>query len=211
MYLIGLASANKIIESQIKDHKRVLPGIGDIEHIDFFWDNIPFDLKTTKFAQGFIDYKRTQKDLGKEIQALKKFAKEQSIEFVPESSEEELKNYLKSEISKGYPDFLEKEIYSRRKNFLKEAMENPLEFATWNYENQGEDRFGDENRFFLILVDKNTTEDSWKLKRKRGFIAKSLNKFLDEGPSKHLIRNISFTFKNKSFTSNCCVLFIVDS
>ncbi len=203
--------ANKIMENHIKDHPKVLPGIGDIAHIDFFWENIPFDLKTTKFAQGFIDFKRKQSKLGDEIQALTKFANEKGIDFNSELSNDELKSTLIKKISENHADFIDKQIYQTRKNILNDAMKDPSEFAIWNYENQGLDRFGDENRFFLILIDKNTTEESWKLKRQKGFITKKIKEFLDDGPSKHTMMHLPFTYGKKSYHANCCVLFIQDS
>lgn len=206
--------SNKIIENLIKDHSRVLPGIGDIKHIDFFWDNIPFDLKTTKFARGFIDFKRQEMGIGKEVQALKRFARDNNIDFDNNNGDEQIKTDLILKFSESneeqHKNFVKEQIYDIRKNLLDAAIANPEEYAIWNYENQGEDRFGDENRFFLILVDKNTTEESWKLKRERGFITQKINEFLDRGAEAHLMKNLSFTFGRRNFVANCCILFILE-
>ena len=43
-----------IIEDLFNTHKRVIPAVGKIKKIDFFIDNIPFDLKVTYLPEGFI-------------------------------------------------------------------------------------------------------------------------------------------------------------
>lgn len=42
-----------LIEDIFKDHPRVLPTVGQIKQVDFFVDNIPFDLKVTYFLRSF--------------------------------------------------------------------------------------------------------------------------------------------------------------
>ncbi|MSV33923.1 MAG: hypothetical protein EXS76_04315 [Nitrosarchaeum sp.] len=206
--------ANTIIENSIKDHTKVLPGIGDIKYIDFFWENIPFDLKTTKFAQGFIDYKRKEGKLLKEYQIIKKFAKENQILFNKKNGDEKIKQEIIKIISEStnlnWKKFVKENIYDERKKILEDAVKNPEEYAIWNYENQGEGRFGDENRFFLILVNKQTTEESWKLKRESKFIKEKINEFLDGGPERYIMRNLDFSYKGKKFKANCCILFIIE-
>jgi len=205
--------SNKLLESQINDHPKVLPGIGEIAHIDFFWDNIPFDLKTTKLAQGFIEEKRAEMQLDYELKTLKTFANSKNIQFDSEGTDSEIKTELISKLSNGkkeYQDFLKKKIFDIRTTILKKAISDPKELAIWNYENQSEKRFGDENRLFLILVDKNTTEDSWKLKREKDFITKKIKNFLDAGPEVNLLKNLAFKYGSKDFNANCCILFIVE-
>lgn len=46
-----------IIEDIFKDHPRVLPTIGKIKQVDFFIDQVPFDLKMTYFPIGFMEKK----------------------------------------------------------------------------------------------------------------------------------------------------------
>jgi hypothetical protein len=46
-------------------------------------------------------------------------------------------------------------------------MQNPLELMKWLYEEQGLRRFDAANRFFIILIDSNNLEESWKLKRNK--------------------------------------------
>ncbi|MFH1565172.1 MAG: hypothetical protein ABIC82_05000 [bacterium] len=51
-----------LIEDIFKEHKRVLPTIGLIKKVDFFVDQIPFDLKVTYFPDGFMALKQKKKD-----------------------------------------------------------------------------------------------------------------------------------------------------
>ena len=66
---------------------------------------------------------------------------------------------------------------------------------------------------FLILVDKNTTEESWQLKRKKEIIAPKIKEFLDDGPEEHLIKNLEFSYgkDKKKYRANCCILFILEN
>ncbi len=47
------------------------------------------------------------------------------------------------------------------------------------YENQGAQRFGSDNRIFVILLDKNKPEKSWELKRDFDLVFKRIDQFFD--------------------------------
>lgn len=51
-----------LIEDMFKDHQDILPTVGLIKKVDFFWKDFPFDLKVTYFPDGYIGLQRT--DLG---------------------------------------------------------------------------------------------------------------------------------------------------
>jgi len=57
------------------------------------------------------------------------------------------------------------------------ALEKPIELAKWMYEHQGEQRFGSDNRLFVILLDQNNPADSWKIKRNFDMIFCKLDEF----------------------------------
>ena len=206
--------SNDVIENLIKDHKKILPGIGDIKHIDFFWDNVPMDLKSSKFAAGFIQEKRRKNKLKTEFSVIKKYANEQKINFDRTKTdtiiEKEIMETIKISNNQSWNNFIQKNIYDIRKKILCEAIDDPTEYAIWNYTNQGEARFGDENRFFLILIDKETTDTSWKLKREIKFMREKINQFLDRGLNDQLLRNIHFSFGGKNYVGHCCILFIIE-
>jgi hypothetical protein len=59
------------------------------------------------------------------------------------------------------------------------VKEEPLDLATWLYENQGEPRFSDNNRIFIVLIDENDVSESWKLKAEFDLINEKVDTFLD--------------------------------
>jgi hypothetical protein len=71
---------------------------------------------------------------------------------------------------------------------LKEVQDNPEILAIWLYENQGEMRFGSENRLFLVLVGTDDFNNSWKLKRNLDLLRPIILHYLD-----------SFKDKNRRF------------
>jgi len=80
-------------------------------------------------------------------------------------------------------------------------LENhPLELAKWLYENQGESRFSDSHRLFIILVDEHNLEQSWKLKSDFPRIKKAIDSYLIDTQQLKLLqwsfqgRRISGTF-----------------
>ena len=85
---------------------------------------------------------------------------------------------------------------------------NPKELAIWLYENQGAQRFGADNRLFVILHDTQKSEDSWKIKRDINFIKQKIDRFFEQ-------ENISeedeivFNFQRQSYTAITKVLLIV--
>jgi len=206
--------SNELIENHINDHPKVLPGIGKIKNIDFFWDNLPFDVKTTFFARGFLEKKRGELNLTKkEFSAMKKFARQNRIDFDNDGTKKEIERQLISKLSSENntsKKFLKEQIYDIRRQILHDAISDPTEYVTWLFKEQSDKRFGNENRLFVILVDKDISSDSWKLKIKKDVWAEKLNNFLDEGPESNMLRDIHFEYENNDYTANCSILFIVE-
>src|SRR5574344_1673604 len=69
-----------IIENIFKSSNKVVSAIGRVKSVDFFIDNIPFDLKVTHLPQNFIDVERSKIGLKNEIASIKKIAKEFGID-----------------------------------------------------------------------------------------------------------------------------------
>jgi len=59
------------------------------------------------------------------------------------------------------------------------ALKNPSDLAIWMYENQGAERFGSDNRLFVILFDKENPSLSWQLKRDFDLVFDSIDDFFD--------------------------------
>jgi len=88
-----------------------------------------------------------------------------------------------------------------------DAVKNPSDLAIWMYENQGAQRFGADNRLFIILLDKDNPERSWELKRDFTLVFQKIDNFFDkETVSKK--DEIIFTFNRKTYTAVTKVLII---
>lgn len=97
--------------------------------------------------------------------------------------------------------------YLPREYPINEAIRNPKDLAIWMYENQGPQRFGADNRLFVVVVDTKNPEDSWKLKRDFPLILKEIDEFFN---SSSVTRNdeIIFSFNKKTYTTVAKVLLI---
>ena len=81
-----------------------------------------------------------------------------------------------------------------------DAINNPTKLAIWMYENQGYQRFGAENRLFVVLLDKDNPGKSWELKRNFNLVFQKLDNFFDE----EIVSakdEIVFKFKKKTYTA----------
>mgnify|MGYP000638519767 FL=1 len=70
-----------LIEHIFKSHTTVLPTVGQIKSVDFFINNVPFDLKVTYLPAEYIKFKRKEKGLPVELTFLKSKATEAKITF----------------------------------------------------------------------------------------------------------------------------------
>ena len=89
-----------------------------------------------------------------------------------------------------------------------DALSNPKNLAVWLYENQGEQRFGADNRLFVIVHDTQTPEDSWKIKRDINFVKQNIDDFLERETVSDA-DEIVFSFKRETYTAITKVLLIV--
>lgn len=90
---------------------------------------------------------------------------------------------------------------------FKQALNNPKDLIIWLYENQGAQRFGADNRLFVVLIDKNNLENSWKLKRDFNFVFNEIDKFFNNS-SVSLNDEIVFSFRKKTYTTISKLLII---
>lgn len=203
-----------LIESIFKQHAVVLPTVGQIKKVDFFIKNIPFDLKVTYLPANFIEKKRKQNSLKPELTYLKQQAKLIGIPFKNHSKADDI-YYEIVEKMRDKDDEQSREslnnIYQTRLAILEEAQKNPKELIQNLYEEQGELRFDASNRLFLVLVDKNDFDNSWKLKRNLDVLRPKINDYLDRFNSKNKDElKIEFSYKSKgSFTALSDIIFVV--
>lgn len=79
--------------------------------------------------------------------------------------------------------------------------------AIWMYENQGAQRFGADNRLFVILLDRDNPEKSWELKRSFDLVFDKIDRFFDTQPVSEK-DEIVFTFRKRTYTTVSKVLII---
>ena len=128
----------------------------------------PFDLKVTYLPSEYVRLKRKEMGLQSEVGFLKNNARMAGIKFDARGKEGDIV-YEIVEKMKDRDDDLCREVLrtleNEKQEILKDSRSNPKILAKWLYENQGEMRFGSENRLFLVLVDTDDFNASWKLKR----------------------------------------------
>jgi len=88
-----------------------------------------------------------------------------------------------------------------------DAIKNPSNLAVWMYENQGAQRFGADNRLFVVLLDKENPERSWELKRNFALVFQKIDNFFNKETVSQR-DEIVFTFGRKTYTAVTKVLLI---
>jgi len=209
-----------LIQHIFESHKSVLPTVGQIKSVDFFINNIPFDLKVTYLPSEYIKEKRAEKGYPVELTYLKSKAKEADINFDKNGKPSDI-YYEITEKMKDKKDKISKKTLQKLREekiiILKEAQGNPRMLGKWLYENQSTPRFGSENRIFLVLVDTNDFTNSWKLKRDLQILKPTIIKYLENFQYKFNTKgaqklSVEYNFpKNstKEFTSLADVIFVV--
>jgi hypothetical protein len=204
-----------LIENIFKSHSAVLPTVGQIKSVDFFVGDIPFDLKVTYLPAEYIKQKRKEKDYPVEFTFLKQKAKEANIIYDRNAKPTDIFYEITEKMKDRYDDLCKQTLQtlkSEKIEILKETQENPKLLATWLYENQGEMRFGSENRLFLVLVDTGDFNNSWKLKRNIDLLKPTIISYLDNFKNKKIDDlRVDFEFKGKphAFSALADVIFVV--
>jgi len=177
-----------------------------VKKIDFFINNIPFDLKVTYFPEQLLKDKLRDNRHGNELTKLKRICRELNI-FIPNDLKDKaLKLHLYNKILEDQRTEAKKfisELKEQKRRIIEEAEENPTELKKWFYENQGEARFDASNRFFLVLTDENDTSNSWKLKRNIMFLKQKINKHLDSLSMDMSSLETEFYWHKDEKTYNC--------
>lgn len=170
-----------MIENIFKSHPTVLSNIGKTKSVDFFINEIPFDLKVTYLPKFFVEKKREEFGLPKEeLKSLKQTAKELNIKFINNDVNlyYSLSKRLKDNGTEKALATLN-EIKDVKLKIINSIKDNPKELAKELYENQSNFRFGAENRLFLVLVDKEDYSASWELRRNIDLLKPEIFKYLD--------------------------------
>jgi len=204
-----------LIENIFKSHSAVLPTVGLIKSVDFFVGDIPFDLKVTYLPAEYIKQKRKEKGYPVELTFLKEKAKEANIVYDKNAKPTDIFYEITEKMKDRDDDLCKKSLQtlkSEKVEILKETQKNPKLLAKWLYENQGEMRFGSENRLFLVLVDTDDFNNSWKLKRNIDLLKPTIVSYLDNFKNKKINDlHVDFEFKGKphGFSALADVIFVV--
>ncbi len=203
-----------LIEDIFKDNKKVSPTVGLIKKVDFFIDDVPFDLKVTYFPDGYMIEKRKAAGLPTEIQAVKQFAKMVGIDY----NKQQKNKVIFAELMTRFRESTDDRIKIFLKNFnevrwriIQESMRDYKSLIRWLYEEQGERRFDAANRLFLVLIDKNNLEESWKMKRNIELLRDKIANYLDSFSLQNIDRlKIEFNWLDgKKYMALSDVIFIV--
>jgi len=203
-----------LIEDIFKDHKNVLPTVGLVKKIDFFIGDIPFDMKVTYFPDGFMAERRKIAGLPAEIQEVKRVAKSIGIKYNREQKEKAIFSELITRIaesSKSEAKEFYKNFNQTKWSIIRETIKNHSNLIRWLYEEQGERRFDAANRLFLVLIDKHSLEESWKMKRNLDLLKDKINDYLDTfNPAKASKLKMEFNWiDGKKYVAMSDVIFIV--
>ncbi len=197
-----------LIESIFKKHDRVVSAVGAIRSVDFFVDDCPIDLKVTYFPKVYMDLKFRECTGSNEIAWLKQKAKEREFRIPQRMDSATLEYYLREKFAEsGVKDVLD-ELRGIKEKILNKTIAAPEELMLWLYVNQGEMRFGAENRLFLILIDLDDFTQSWKLKRAFDMLTPKINSYLSSFAVEQL-SEISFTHQGRMYTSLSDSLFVL--
>lgn len=197
-----------VIESLFKRNPKVISAVGEIKSVDFFIQDYPLDLKVTFFPTQFMEQK-LKAVLGKSyISWLKGKCKEVGISCDVKSSVNQQSYTLIQKLKDLSHKEILNELDNARRRIIAEAQKDPIELIKWLYENQGEMRFGAENRIYLILSDITNLDQSWTMKRAFSIIEPKVTKYIEDF-SPTLLKTIKFEFKKKIYTSLSDILFIV--
>ncbi len=167
-----------LIEHLFKTHPTVLPTVGQIKSVDFFINEIPFDLKVTYLPTNFIEAERKLAGLRPELTTLKQAARSANLKFKNDDSN--LYYALSERLRDKGGDAKDavEGIRNFRLKLIDRVKTTPLLLAKNLYEKQSDFRFGAENRIFLILIDRTDLDQSWKLKRNIDLLKPAIHSYL---------------------------------
>lgn len=200
-----------IIEDIFRDHANVLPAIGQVKKVDFFVNEVPFDLKVTYLPEGFLKDKRRQNSLRPELTLLKQAARSHTITFDRDASDSQVLEDLWRKVA-DHPARdcanLIRDLRDYRLSVVEECQRAPVELIRWLYENQGVRRFDASNRLFLVLIDRNDFFASWRLKRAKPLLDDKITSYLDSVGAKPG-HKLNFTWESTEYSAVSDAIFIV--
>ena len=202
-----------LIENLFKRNAHVLPAYGKIKNVDFFVDNFPFDLKVTYMPHEYAVLTRKRLGFDDPLKILKAYAKKHGISYSREDCPEQVRYEIieqmkdsKSADAKSVLALLDANWAQTVKYIVREKRD----LIRWLYENQGDMRFGAENRIFLVLIDMKNTDDTWKLKRNVDLMTPKISRWISNfkrAKAKDLLTG--FSYKSRQYETYADVIFVI--
>ncbi len=149
---------------------------------------------------------------GTELSDLKKAAKKYGIPLGKNLNNDEQLLHLKSAFDVSTNQEI-KEFYNKFSNLIPclihESIQQPHDLLRSLYKEQGSQRFDASNRLYLVLIDTNSLEDSWKIKSDCTLLKTSIDNYLDQRIFNKDKLLLTWTFKNNEYQSYADVLFVL--
>lgn len=90
---------------------------------------------------------------------------------------------------------------------IDDAINNPVSVCEYLYRLQGAQRFGAENRLFIITYDRQNPTSSWKIKRKYTLIKRLVNDFFNQNIA---LDPVNFSFNSSQHLAHAKIMFILE-
>lgn len=90
---------------------------------------------------------------------------------------------------------------------IDDAINNPVSACEYLYTLQGAQRFGDDNRLFVIIYDRKNPESSWQIKRNYSLIKRSVDDFFGRDLP---LDPVHFHFGKNQYLAHAKAMFIVE-
>jgi len=200
-----------LIENLFHRNSCVMPAFGKIKNVDFFVKDFPFDLKVTYIPKEYSKSIRKQLGIEEPLKKLKRFAKMLHIPFEDTADDEQIQYELTERLIDSGTIQGREVVEAVKTEWAETAeyiMNHGKDLIKWLYENQGDMRFGSENRIFLVLVDRDNPSEAWKLKRNidliKPVIWNWIEKF-DRASVESLL--ISFDYNTKNYQTYADIIF----
>ncbi len=114
---------------------------------------------------------------------------------------------------KGIDIFVDDQPFDLKITYLprgynpEDVVKNPKNLGIWMYENQGDQRFGADNRLFVVLLYAKNPQDSWKLKRDFDIVFSKIDDFFNK-EKVSATDEVVFSYARKTYTAVSKVLLI---
>ncbi len=198
-----------IIEDIFTDHPSIIPAVGRVKQIDFFYKNIAFDLKVTYLPEGYVKGKRKNHGLPTELKIMRECAKRQNISIPKDFKGNKLEEWLHRILSDSQEsltiDALN-EMKLFRDNIIDDLYQDPTDLIVWLYEHQGTRRFDTSNRMFIVLINRTDHYGAWKLKRAKDILSDKITGYLDD--EEENIYTIQFNWNQEQYEVKSGILII---